>query len=244
MVTTLFHRVFGGKMGGFFARIIGYLLAFIYKLVGNYGISIIILTFIVRLLLLPLYNRQNKYSAVMNELQPKVKEIQTRYAADRNTMNEKINELYQQAEVSPLSGCLPLIIQLPIIMGLFTLLRNPAVFMSAPSMVTAAHESFLWIGDLSQPDNWILPILAGITTYLTSASVPDSSGSSTMVMKYFFPIMIFLFGKSYPAGTALYWAIGNLFTYGQTLYFNKKRKKQKREKAIEEEAQKRAKKMK
>jgi len=231
-------------MTAFLAKIIGYLMSYIYSVVGNYGITIIILTLIVRLVMLPLYNKQNKYSSAMADLQPKITEIQTRYAADKNTMNEKIGQLYQEANVSPLSGCLPLVIQMPIIIGLFALLRNPTTYMSAAQMVTAAHESFLWIPDLSQPDNWILPIAAGITTYLTSASSNVGDASTNAIMKYFFPIMIFLFGKSYPAGLALYWAIGNVFTYIQTMYFNKKKKKAEREKAIEAEAIKRAKKMK
>ena len=80
-------------MGGFLAKIIGYVMQFIYSLVNNYGLSIIILTFLVRLCLLPLYNKQNKYTAAMADLQPKINDIQTKYAADRNTMNEKLNEV-------------------------------------------------------------------------------------------------------------------------------------------------------
>lgn len=225
-------------MGGFLAKIIGYVMSFIYSLVNNYGLSVIILTFLVRLCLLPLYNRQNKYTAAMADLQPKIKDIQTKYAADRNTMNEKLNEVYQDAGVSPLAGCLPMVIQLPIILGLFALLRNPLTYMTAQEMITAVHESFLWVPDLSQPDSWILPLLAGITTYFSSAQTADPSGSMA-AMKYFFPVMIFLFGRSFPAGLALYWAVGNFFTMIQTFYFNQKKKKRDQEKEIEEEVQKR-----
>lgn len=231
-------------MTKFLANIIGYVVEFLYGLIGNYGLTIIVLTLLVRLLLLPLYNKQNKYSAAMAEIQPKINEIQTRYAADKTTMNEKLNEVYQEADVSPLSGCLPLLIQFPIIIGLFALLRTPLEFMTGTQMIAAVHESFLWIPDLSQPDTWILPIAAGLTTYLTTASAPsgDANAASMNAMKYFFPIMIFLLGKSYPAGLALYWAVGNVFTFIQTLYFNMKKKKAKEEKEIEAEAQKRAKK--
>lgn len=225
-------------MGGFLAKIIGYVMSFIYSLVNNYGLSVIILTFLVRLCLLPLYNRQNKYTAAMADLQPKIKDIQTKYAADRNTMNEKLNEVYQDAGVSPLAGCLPMVIQLPIILGLFALLRNPLTYMTAQEMITAVHESFLWVPDLSQPDSWILPLLAGITTYFSSAQTADPSGSMA-AMKYFFPVMIFLFGRSFPAGLALYWAVGNFFTMIQTFYFNQKKKKRDQEREIEEEVQKR-----
>ncbi len=226
-------------MGGFLAKIIGYVMQFIYSLVNNYGLSIIILTFLVRLCLLPLYNKQNKYTAAMADLQPKINDIQTKYAADRNTMNEKLNEVYAEAGISPLSGCLPMLIQLPIIFGLFALLRNPLTYMSGSEMAAAVHESFLWVSDLSQPDSWILPLLAGITTYFSTASTSEAGGNSMVAMKYFFPVMLFLLGRTFPSGLALYWAVGNFFTMIQTYYFMAKKKKKDREKEIEEEVNKR-----
>jgi YidC/Oxa1 family membrane protein insertase len=226
-------------MGGFLAKIIGYVMQFIYSLVNNYGLSIIILTFLVRLCLLPLYNKQNKYTAAMADLQPKINDIQTRYAADRNTMNEKLNEVYAEAGISPLSGCLPMLIQLPIILGLFALLRNPLTYMSGSEMAAAVHESFLWVSDLSQPDSWILPLLAGITTYFSTASTNEADGNSMAAMKYFFPVMLFLLARTFPSGLALYWAVGNFFTMLQTYYFMARKKKKDREKEIEEEVNKR-----
>ena len=226
-------------MGGFLAKIIGYVMQFIYSLVNNYGLSIIILTFLVRLCLLPLYNKQNKYTAAMADLQPKINDIQTKYAADRNTMNDKLNEVYAEAGISPLSGCLPMVIQLPIILGLFALLRNPLTYMSGSEMAAAVHESFLWVSDLSQPDSWILPLLAGITTYFSTASTSEAGGNSMAAMKYFFPVMLFLLGRTFPSGLALYWAVGNFFTMIQTYYFMAKKKKKDREKEIEEEVNKR-----
>ncbi len=229
-------------MTAFLARIIGVVLSAIYNLVNNYGISVILLTLLVRLLLLPLYTKQNKYSAAMNDLQPKIKEIQERYAADQATMNDKLNEVYNEAGISPLSGCLPLLIQMPVILGLFALLRNPLLYVSGinPAMISAVHESFLWIPDLCQPDTWILPLIAGITTYLTQAQTPDAGGSMK-IMTYFFPIMIFLMGRSFAAALALYWAVGNLFSMVQTWVFKKNKKKKDREKEINQEVAKRLK---
>ena len=100
----------------------------------------------------------------MAEIQPKLKEIQVRYANDKDTMNKKLQELYAKEKFNPMGGCLPLLVQMPIIMGLFSLLRNPLEYMTQPEMIVAVHESFLWVPDLSQPDNWILPI-ARITSY-------------------------------------------------------------------------------
>jgi len=231
---------------GFFATIIGYPVQWIYSLIGNYGITIIIVTLIVRLCLLPLYAKQIKNSAKMQEMQAQQKEIQTRYANNREKMNEEMNALYQKAGVSPMSGCLPLIIQLPIIWGLFALLRNPLQYMTATNMIAAVHESFIWITDLSQPDTWVLPILAGVTTYLTSeVTMGANSGQKNGMMasmKYFMPIMIFLMGRSFPAGLSLYWTIGNCVQIVQSYVFNKKTKKKKAQEEAEAEVLRRMKK--
>ena len=147
---------------GIIAKPIGYLLMLIYRLVGNYGISLIILTFIVKLALYPMYAKQIKSSADMAEMSEKTQEIQRRYANDREKQNEEMQKLYAEVGFNPMSGCLPMLIQFPIIMGLFALLRNPMKYMPGSEMIFANHESFLWIKDLAQPDPWILPILAGL----------------------------------------------------------------------------------
>ena len=109
--------------------------------------------------------------------------------------------------------------------------------MTGPDMVVAVHEAFLWVKDLCQPDSWILPILAGASTYFTFSMMPQQEGAGMGMsnMKYFYPILIFLIGRSFPAGLALYWAIGNVFTIGQNFFFNRKKKKEKFRKEAEEE---------
>ena len=214
---------------GFLAKIIAYPLRLIYLLVNDYGLSVILLTLLVRLIMVPIYAKQIKYSSAMADLQPKMQEIQKKYARDKETMNIKMQELYSKEKVNPATGCLPLLIQMPIIMGLYQLLRDPLAYMSdSMAMVSAVHESFLWIADLCQPDPWILPIIAGISTYFTFSSNSESDATGMMNgMKYFYPILIFLIGRSFPSGLALYWAFGNVFTIFQNIYFNKKRKEQK-----------------
>ena len=228
---------------GLFAKPIGSLLAWIYGMVNNYGLSIIILTLLVRLIILPLYARQIKYQLKMTDLQPKLKEIQEKYANDRQTLSEKTLELYRQEGVSPSSGCLPLLIQMPIIMGLFALLRSPLTYMTAPQMIAAVHESFLWVKDLCQPDSWILPLIAGLSTYLTytvgamgNTSGGDPTGAMNKMMQYFFPIFIFLMGRSFPACLALYWAVGNMFMIFQGFYMKRVRERESiRDEIIQEE---------
>ena len=218
---------------GIIAKPIGYLLMLIYKLVGNYGISLIILTFIVKLAMYPLYAKQIKSSANMAEMSEKTKEIQNRYANDKEKMNEEMQKVYSEAGFNPTSGCLPMLIQFPIIMGLFALLRNPINYMPSNTMIFANHESFLWIKDLAQPDSWILPLAAGITTYISismsNAMTNQMAGSQSQskamnaLMKYFFPVSILWLARSYPAGLAIYWAGGQFMQIFFNIRINKMR---------------------
>ena len=126
---------------------------------------------------------------------------------------------------------------IPLIIGLFSLLRSPLTYISQSNMIMAVHESFYWIADLSQPDNWILPILAGITTYLTTATTSGTSGSSALngvAMKYLYPVMIILLARSFPAGLSIYWVVGNGFAVVQTIIMNKMRAKDDLEPKIED----------
>ena len=218
---------------GIIAKPIGYLLALIYKLVGNYGISLIILTVIVKLVLYPLYAKQIKSTANMSDMSEKAKEIQNRYANDKEKMNEEMQKLYAETGFNPMSGCLPMLIQFPIIMGLFALLRNPMKYMpDDPTLMFANHESFLWIKDLAQPDLWILPIAAGLATFfafsMNSAmnmtqpgANPGQQKAMNAIMKYFFPLSILWLARSYPAGLAIYWAGGQFMQIFFNIRINK-----------------------
>jgi len=220
------------KIMAVFAQPMGWLLSLLYDLINNYGIALIIFTLLVRGCLFPLYAAQIKSSARMKDVQPKIQAIQKKYANDRETMNIKMMELYKEEKFNPMKGCLPMLIQMPIILALFVLLRNPIAFISDTPM--AIHESFLWIPDLSQPDPWILPVLAGIATFfsfsMTQAMSPTadmgSANAMMKMMKYFFPIMIVWMGRSFPSGLTLYWFIGTLFMICQTFGMKKWRAKQ------------------
>ena len=218
---------------GIVAKPIGYLLALIYRLVGNYGISLIILTVIVKLVLYPMYAKQIKSTANMSDMSEKAKEIQNRYANDKEKMNEEMQKLYAETGFNPMSGCLPMLIQFPIIMGLFALLRNPMKYMpDDPTLMFANHESFLWIKDLAQPDLWILPIAAGLATFfafsMNSAmnmtqpgANPGQQKAMNAIMKYFFPLSILWLARSYPAGLAIYWAGGQFMQIFFNIRINK-----------------------
>nr|WP_298572452.1 YidC/Oxa1 family membrane protein insertase [uncultured Mogibacterium sp.] len=229
---------------GIIAVPLGYLLTFIYNLVGNYGISLIILTVLVKLLLYPLYFKQIKSTASMSSLQPKMKAIQEKYKNDKEKMNEEMAKIYKDENFNPMGGCLPMLIQVPIIWGLFTLLRNPIKYMADENMIFAVHQSFLWIKDLGQPDLWILPIAAAVSTYISFAMTQQLTGqneimggqgkSMNMMMKYFFPLSILWLARAYPAGLAIYWAGGQFIQIFFNIRMNKFRAKLKEEQELED----------
>lgn len=217
---------------GLLARPLGMLLKLIYDMVGSYGIALIIFTIIAKLCMFPLYIKQMKSTEKMSEIQPKAMEIQQRYATNRELQNEKLMELYEKENYNPMSGCLPMGIQMLIIFPLFALLRNPILYMGdSTEMLLAVHESFLWIGDLSQPDLWILPIAAGVTTFIsfiqTSSQTVGPEMPSQKIMKYLFPIMIVYMGRSFPAGVTIYWFFNTFIQMFINMFIRfKKRKKQ------------------
>ena len=224
---------------GVIAKPMGLLLDLLYGFIGNYGVSIIIFTVFVKLCLYPLYIKQTKSTAMMSEMQPKIKAIQNKYANDQELMNIKMQELYKEEKFNPMGGCLPMLIQMPIIMGLFALLRNPLRYINKDSMIFAFHEPFLWIKDLSQPDQWILPIIAGVATFIaftmnrmlqdTGSDAANQSAAMMKMMQYIFPIMILWMARSFPSGLALYWAVSQIIQIGFNIHLQTLRKKIKRE---------------
>lgn len=217
---------------GIITKPLGMLLIGLYHLVGTYGVALIILTIIVKVCLYPLYAKQIKSTAGMSKIQPKMKAIQQQYANDKEMLNQKMAQLYKEEDFNPMAGCLPMIIQLPIIFGLFALLRNPMNYISNNDMLFAVHESFLWIPDLSQPDKWILPILAGVATFIsfsmssmqamtTATSGGANTAGMTKMMRFIFPIMIVLMGRAFPSGLAIYWALGQVIQIFYNLRMNK-----------------------
>jgi YidC/Oxa1 family membrane protein insertase len=229
---------------GIIAVPLGYVLTWIYDLVGNYGVSLIILTVLVKCLLYPLYFKQIKSTAAMQSVQPKMMEIQEKYKNDAEKMNEEMAKLYKEENFNPFGGCLPMLIQFPIIMGLFALLRNPMKYMRSEDMLFACHESFLWIKDLGQPDLWILPIAAALATFFsftmtqqlttTEGEMNKQMNSMNTIMKYIFPLSILWLARSYPAGLSIYWAGGQFLQIFFNIRMNKYRQKLKEEKDLED----------
>jgi YidC/Oxa1 family membrane protein insertase len=163
----------------------------IYGFVGNYGVAIVLLTLLVRLVLLPLDIKSRKSMRAMNRVQPKMQELQKKYAKDKEKLNQKMSELYKKEHVNPLSGCLPMLIQLPLLMIMFTAMRNIASAETGKMLVDLFNrlienggadgvgaltnlQGFLWIKNVFQPDsfaNGILPSYANAINAIKAAGI-------------------------------------------------------------------------
>lgn len=219
---------------GIFAKPLGYLLSWLYDFIGSYGIALVVLTIIVKAALYPLYAKQIKTTTNMTKLQPKIREIQQKYAKNKELMNQKMAELYEKEGGSMYGGCMPMLVQMFVIMGLFALLRNPMAYISDDNMLFAIHESFLWIPDLAQPDKWILPIVSGVATFISfyfsqTTSQPGANADQMNLMmkfmKYLFPLMILMMARSYPAGLAVYWSVSQIIQIFYNIRFAHLKKK-------------------
>jgi len=201
------------------------LIIFLYditKAIGfpNYALAIILMTILLRLALYPLTLKQMKSMKNMQLVQPKIQQLQKKYKNNKEKLNQELMKLYQQYDINPAAGCLPLLIQMPILIGLFTVLRD---FTFEP----VEHAKFFWVANLSNPDPYyILPILVGIATYVQSKlslakATTASNNSMNLMMLYFMPIFIAYISIQFPAGLSLYWVVFNILGVVQQIIINR-----------------------
>ena len=203
---------------GQIASLFGIALKAIYGVIGNYGLSIIVFTIIVKMILMPLTVKQTKSTFAMSEINPKVKEIQAKYKNKPEKQNEEISKLYKESGINPLSGCLPILIQMPILMGLFYVFKDPVthgVFASKATMA-AANGNFLWIKALSKPD-YILAVFSGVSAYLMQKVMTpkDQLEGPMKMMSWLLAGMSLYWGFIFPAALTLYWGVSNIFSVFQ-----------------------------
>ena len=192
----------------FLARPMLWVLNGIHHLVMNYGVAIIVMTILLRMLMWPLTRKSYTSMAAMQKMQPEMQRIQKLYANDKMRLQMEMMKLYQTHKTSPMSGCLPMLIQIPIFFALYK-----ALLVSVP--MRNAH--FLWISDLSAMDPYfILPILMGITMWIQQRlQSPKSTGNDvaaqTQRMMRWMPILFTIMFAWMPAGLVLYWTVSNIF---------------------------------
>lgn len=208
---------------------INIILSYFYNLANNnYGLAIIMLTILVNIITFPLTKKQMESSKKMQDIQPELKRLQDKYKNDKETYNKVTMEFMQKNKVNPLGGCLPLLIQFPIMIAVFTLLREPAQIIEAvEAMGKTFNPNFLWLDLTKQDPYYILPVLAAAATFFHQRMVITDPQQKMML--YVFPVMIAGISIRFPAGLVLYWFTNSLFSAGNQLFIFSKGKKNKNE---------------
>jgi YidC/Oxa1 family membrane protein insertase len=201
---------------------VDFLVAVLNSLTGLFssaGLGIIAFTIIVKTLMLPLTVKALRSSKAMQELQPKIKELQKKHGSDRQRISQETMALYQQYRVNPMAGCLPMVIQIPIFLGLYN-----AIMRLSTSGSGLWDQGFLWLPSLAHPDPWhLLPIIAGLfqfvqTQMMRPANQPKSTDPQQAMMNSvmnFMPLTVVFFGWSFAAGPVLYWATQSVYSVVQ-----------------------------
>ncbi len=207
---TLSFGIFGVLSVGFLAA-----LKWIYSWAGNWGVAIVVLTAALRVVLFPLTHKSTVAMRRMQKVQPKMKAIQDRYKERakkdpqaRTRMNQEVMALYKQEGVNPMGGCLPLLLQLPILWALYTLFAYAIELRQAPFA--------LWITDLAQKDpTYVLPVLMTASMFLQQKLAPQSADPAQRRLFLMLPLIFGFMFMSFPAGLVLYWLVNNVLTIVQ-----------------------------
>ena len=200
-------------------------LQFFHGLVGNWGWSIILLTILVKLILWPLSSKSYRSMAKMRVIAPEMQRMKEEFGEDRMRFSQEMMALYKREQVNPLSGCLPLILQMPIFLALYWVLMESVELRHAPWM--------LWIQDLSAMDPWfILPLIMGVTMFVQQSLNPQPTDPMQAKVFKIMPIMFTVFMLFFPSGLVLYWIVNNSITILQQWFINKNVEKAKLSKDI------------
>jgi YidC/Oxa1 family membrane protein insertase len=201
-------------MFGFIAKPLLDLLNFFYRYVGNYGVAIIILTILIKIVFIPFSTASHRSMKKMASLQPQINALRDRYKKDKEKLNKEIMALYSMNKVNPAGGCVPILVQIPVFFALYRALLGAIELRHAPFL--------LWIVDLSAKDPlYITPIFMGGTMFLQQKMTPMSGDPRQAQIMLFMPIVFTAMFLNLPSGLVLYWTVNNILTIGHQYYLNK-----------------------
>jgi YidC/Oxa1 family membrane protein insertase len=197
------------------------------RLTHNYGIDIILLTILIKIIFYPLSLKSYKSMKEMQKLQPTIMKLREKYKDDREKLNREMMDIYKKKGINPLGGCLPMVIQIPVFFALYKVLIGAIEFRHAPFM--------LWINDLASPEDLftftiagfdlpirILPLVMGITQVLQQKMTPTTADPMQEKMMLFMPIIFTVMFWGFPSGLVLYWLVNNVISIAQQYYINRK----------------------
>lgn len=217
-----FEQIINYGMFWFIAQPLAAFMTFLYGYVKNYGVAIICLTILIKILFYPLTYKSYKSMQRMQDIQPKMKVIQDKYKTDKQRQQQEMMQLYKEEGVNPMGGCLPMLLQIPVFFGLYQALLQSIELRGAV---------FLWINDLSGPEPALLKfmkplvILMGVTMFVQQSMTPTTTTDNAQAQMFkVMPILFTAMFWNMPAGLVLYWLMSNILTIGQQYLMNLTRK--------------------
>lgn len=203
-----------------------YLLNFLYKYIHNYGVAIILVTIIIKLLFWPIAQKGMKSMKTMQKLQPKMAKLREKHKDDKERLNQEMIKMYQTYKVNPVGGCLPMVLQIPVFFALYKVLLQTIELRHAPFM--------LWINDLSAPDRLylgfdlpflgglpVLTLLMGASMFLQQKMTPTSADPTQAKVMMFLPVIFTVMFVNFASGLVLYWFVNNLLSIAQQYAINR-----------------------
>jgi YidC/Oxa1 family membrane protein insertase len=212
------HQLDKAMHFGFFdllAKPLFYTLTFFYGFLKNYGLAIILLTVLIKILFWPLTHKSYASMKAMQKLQPEMQKIRDKFKDDKERLNKELMELYKTNRVNPLGGCLPMLVQIPVFFALYKVLLDSIALRHAPFM--------FWLTDLSAKDPYyITPILMGASMFVQQRMTPTTADPMQAKIFMMMPVVFTFLFLNFPSGLVIYWLVNNLLTIAQQYYIHKK----------------------
>lgn len=198
-------------------------LNFLYNYVGNYGVAIIILTILIKLLFWPLSQKSYKSMDQMKKIQPMMAKVREQYKDDRDQMNKEVMRLYKTYKVNPAGGCLPMLLQIPVFFALYQALLGAIELRHAPFISHLPFTDLVWLADLSAKDPfYITPIIMGATMFLQQKMTPTAGDPTQAKIMLFMPIVFTFIFLNFPSGLVVYWMVNNILSIAQQWSISRK----------------------
>ncbi len=191
---------------------------FFYHYVHNYGVAIILLTIVIKLIFWPLSQKSYASMEQMKKLQPMVAKLREKYGDDKQRLNQETMALYKTYKVNPMGGCLPMVVQIPVFFGLYKALLGAIELRHAPFIEYLPFTDIPWLADLSAKDPYyITPIIMGASMFLQQKMTPSAGDPTQQKIMLFMPVIFTFMFLQFPSGLVVYWLLNNVLSIGQQL---------------------------
>ncbi len=197
-----------------------------YKVVHNYGIAIILLTLLIKLIFWPLSQKSYRSMEQMKRIQPMIQKLREKYADDKEAMNKEIMALYKTYKVNPAGGCLPMIVQIPVFFGLYKALLGSIELRHAAFITHLPFTNLVWLADLSAKDPYyITPLIMGATMFLQQKMTPTGGDPTQAKIMLIMPVVFTFLFLNFPSGLVVYWLVNNVLSITQQWWMMRGSKK-------------------